>query len=108
MSRRPYFPFRLAPVAHVWSSPARDTDAMLSEIREHAQRGRRVHVMHADGGAFEIVMNGSQFMVRALGVLGGSVVGTFGTIAAAVRAGDKHLDEWDEPALGHDDPKGAA
>ena len=103
MSRRTHQ--RSNQVAHVWNSPARDADAMLSEIREHVQDGQRVHVMYANGGAFEIVMNGSQFMVHALG---GSVVGTFGNIAAAVRAGDKHLDEWDAPALGYDDPKGVA
>ena len=94
-----------APVAHVWGSPARDTDNMLSEIREHAQRGRRVHVMRAGSSGFEIVLNGSQFLVRARE---GDVVGTFDNIMAGVIAGDRHLDHRDEDDFGDDEPKGVA
>lgn len=95
-----------APVAHVWRSPARDDAMMLAEIRDHAQSGRRVHVMRAGGGSFEIVANGTCFMVRTLG---GEAVATHDNVMAAVMAGDRHLDQSGEDDF--DDrphPRGAA
>ena len=96
-----------APVHRVWISPRRDCDALLSEVREQTQRGFRVHVTRAGDGAFEVVQNGTCFMVRTLD---GDAVATHDNVAAALAAGDRHIEYL--PRVDGDDspdfPRGAA
>ena len=113
MTRRPYFPFRpsqRAPVRHVWwcSSTA---DKITAEVCEHAMRGSVVRVCRYAGGRFDVIRNGSEFLVRDVE---GLPIATVSTVFEAVAAGNKAIDDWNEANaqaeadFGNDDPKGAA
>ena len=99
-----------APVRHVWwcSSTA---DEITTEICEHAMRGTVMRVCRYDGGRFDIIRNGSEFLVRDVEHL---PIATVSTVFEAVAAGNKAIDDWNEANaqayadFGSDDPTGAA
>ena len=97
---------------HVWWCSATDAaDAITAEICEHAMRGAVVRVCRYDGGRFDVIRNGSEFLVRDVERL---PIATVSTVFEAVTAGNKAIEEWNEANaqveadFGSDDPKGAA
>ncbi len=95
---------------HVWWC-SKTADEITAEICEHAMRGTVVRVCRYDGGRFDVIRNGSEFLVRDVD---GPPIATVSTMFEAVAAGNKAIEEWNEANaqaevdFGSDDPKGTA
>lgn len=82
--RMPRIPTRL-----VWNSPSRSPALMLTEIRNHADRGAIVSVLRVGGSSFQIIRNGARYFVRSAD---GDPLATVDTVLEAMMAGDAWLD----------------
>ncbi len=101
--------------ASVWSTRRNPiagypTHAFAALIREHAGLGERVRVRRDGFTFFDIVENGDAFLVLS-SMVDAAPIGTFGDLAAAILAGDRHVEmvrrgEFD--AQDDLDPRGAA
>ena len=92
---------RQAPSHHVWRSQTRNDEQLLSEVREHCLRGAIVHVVRVNGDTFQIIENGTRFLVRCAG---GEPLATCDTVFEAVAAGDN----WVQRDSEEDDVPGGA
>ena len=67
------------------------SNALLSQVREHAELGERVRLHRYGYRAFDVVRNGDRWLV--LPVVGRSTpIGTFDNVWAALAAGDAYVE----------------
>lgn len=117
MKRRPTTPSSRIPRARLYLIPrglmgGLPSDELLMQVREHTDLGERVRLQRHGFRAYDVVKNGSEFLV--LPVIGRlTPIGTFGNIAAAILAGDAYVEavrrcDYDVEDDEGFDPRGAA
>ncbi len=80
------------------------SDSLLSQVREHSEAGEMVRVCRYAHGFYSVVKNDRLFLVLSAE---GAALGTFDNVAAALLAGDRHV-EFLPRVNGDDFPRGAA
>ncbi len=95
----------------LWRHTPKGDDHLFSDIREHCMRGGEVRIQRYGSRPYSIVLNDTLWLARPLG---GSPIGSFENIAAAVFAADRYVDAADgilprgRAGLNGDEPGGAA